>query len=359
MKKEVNPILRLMLQSVARPLKIISWLDCKRVKSFPSKTLLHTCIKKEFIAFVKLALIAGIYDVETRETFRGETPIYEAIRLGNLDLVKFFVAEGANINLSGFYIPPLLCAAEEGYLPIVEYFVQQGVDVNFYMDIFCKTALFCAIEGGNLNIVAYLVEQGASIHYRNRSADTPLSYAMRCGHSEIANYLKVVEQKEEELTICTRELVKSCGNAKKAKKALSKIKKLMLDDKVPMYAKQSCIKTICKKVPTKELSDLLEAVIPRCNSDERNTVLSLCMEKTLYEEKELVRRWLLNDSKGEKTSFEKILDFAKKNKRKRLFRGLVNSSIFVDDQAKLPRELAAKIVGFLGVKEIAKKKIIM
>ena len=109
-------------------------------------------------------------------------PLCEAAGSGYLDIVKYFVGRGADVNAKtgyGFiYATPLMRASESGHLDIVKYLVENGADVNFKTSrhaIFATgkeaninddssfTALYKAIENGHSDIVKYLVENGANI----------------------------------------------------------------------------------------------------------------------------------------------------------------------------------------------------
>lgn len=84
-----------------------------------------------------------------------------AARYGRLDLVKYLVERGAEINVH--FGEPLFLAAGNGYLDVVKYLIENKADIH--SDSEC--ALETAISNNNLDVVKYLVSQGADIHVDN------------------------------------------------------------------------------------------------------------------------------------------------------------------------------------------------
>ena len=102
------------------------------------------------------------------------TPLHEAIRNGQEDMVEFLIAKGATVDYyldcHGFIEKddiiedtPLNLAIEKGFLSIVEILVENDAEVNGYTDIEAKPKVpFCkAMELGNKEIAEYLIENGA------------------------------------------------------------------------------------------------------------------------------------------------------------------------------------------------------
>jgi ankyrin repeat protein len=84
-----------------------------------------------------------------------------AASFGNLDIVKFLVEHGANVNAAA------TVAGFTGY-----------------------TALIYASERGQVNVVKYLIKHGANINAKKKNGDTALSLAENNGHTEVARILR-------------------------------------------------------------------------------------------------------------------------------------------------------------------------
>jgi len=95
----------------------------------------------------------------------GDSPLYWACVVGNLDTVVTLVSNGANPEISDYFRnKPLHIAAENGYANIVDYFIR----------------LF--ISKGTAALLRYVNEE-------NMDEDTPLSLAIANGYDEIAQKL--------------------------------------------------------------------------------------------------------------------------------------------------------------------------
>jgi ankyrin repeat protein len=130
---------------------------------------------------------------------------YDAVLKGHLDILKYLVEQGANINTTygtRLYTPKesaLAAACRLGKREIIKYLVEQGADIHAqYERALCNAAL-----SGDLDIVIFLVEHGADIHAQEEQA---LYEAVYKGHLHIVKYL--VEQgadihaQEERALIC-------------------------------------------------------------------------------------------------------------------------------------------------------------
>jgi len=107
-------------------------------------------------------------------------PVQGAAKNGNLRIMKYLVAHGANADPKCRVAElPLSLAAGGGHFHVVKYLVEAGLD-----DKVLALAIPGAIDAGNIDIVRYLVEKGADIKTKN-----PLDRAAHKGDLEIVRYL--------------------------------------------------------------------------------------------------------------------------------------------------------------------------
>ncbi|WP_281508712.1 ankyrin repeat domain-containing protein [Wolbachia endosymbiont (group B) of Pandemis cinnamomeana] len=143
----------------------------------------------------------------------GMTVMHSAAYGGNLDIVKYFVADAKNsleIKDNGGRVP-LHYAAYNGKLDVVKYFVDEGeVDVNL-KDSDGQTALHMASGGGHLDVMGYLASKGADIKAKDKDGKTPLDIAIDRKHDSIVKYLKQAQLNEQLLAAVQG------GNFKKVK----------------------------------------------------------------------------------------------------------------------------------------------
>ena len=128
------------------------------------------------------------------------TWLHVAARAGMLDMIRFLVESGGDININEG-VPksaPIAHAASEGKISIVQYLFDNGAILDVSDPN--RNPLFSAISGGHLEIVEYLVQRGININLKY-SGDTMIDmgafeFAIERGQTEIAEYLK---QKMDEL----------------------------------------------------------------------------------------------------------------------------------------------------------------
>lgn len=144
--------------------------NLEQVKSFFEQ------LKKEGKDINDIKVNATNYNCET-------SALVEASYYGHLEVVKFLVENGANVNniVKGYLgmnrDTALVSASANGHLEVVKYLVENGANINNG-----RNALEVAAEEGHLAVVQYLVSQGAN-------AKINLYDATKNGHFEVAKYL--------------------------------------------------------------------------------------------------------------------------------------------------------------------------
>ena len=86
---------------------------------------------------------------------------------------------------------PLIAGAKSGDLNVVEFLVAAGADVNMIVPG-DENPLMAASEHGNLEIVQFLTDKGADVHVKVREHGkirTALSQARKRGHQDVVDYL--------------------------------------------------------------------------------------------------------------------------------------------------------------------------
>ena len=157
------------------------------IKGIP---LLMWAIIKGHIDIVKYLVEQGA-DLNAQDE-DGWTVLMWAAQRGHIDIVRYLVEQGAEVNLQykdGY--TALMQAVREGHTSIVRYLVEHGADLSV-QDRMGGTALMQAAQRGHIDIVRYLVEQGAKVNVQDRNGGTALMQAAREGHIDIVRYL--VEQ---------------------------------------------------------------------------------------------------------------------------------------------------------------------
>ena len=117
--------------------------------------------------------------IKTSKTFyyTKEEALMNAIRTGNLTIVKYLLESGDHNNY--YNMNALSLAIEYGQCQIVKYIIHKSDDL-------CNYGLIYACEKGKLKLVKFLVENGADITYQNNEA---IRRANNNRHISVIKYL--------------------------------------------------------------------------------------------------------------------------------------------------------------------------
>lgn len=184
-------------------------------------TVLHRAASKGYKDIVAMLLANGA-DVHAAGNPDGYTPLHCAVLRGHADVAETLLARGANANGRDRHgYTPLHHAAAEGHASMVEVLLQGGASADIQtkggwpslqMAIFRgreKAVAMLADSGLDLNapsgeivplhyaasegretIVEILIAKGADVDLRDRHGRTPLYWARRGGHDDIADLLR-------------------------------------------------------------------------------------------------------------------------------------------------------------------------
>lgn len=120
---------------------------------------------------------------------KGGTPLHVATKLGKLEIAKFLVAEGADVNaLNDKKRNPLHVAATHNQAELTRFLAASGTELDARSDIL-SVPLHDAVVTGNVEIVKILVEKGANINATSKTGMTPLTAAMLRDRKDIVDYL--------------------------------------------------------------------------------------------------------------------------------------------------------------------------
>jgi len=113
----------------------------------------------------------------------------EALRDGNVKLVKKFLDHGMDINAKFFAWEALQIAANKNQFPVVKLLVERGADLNYQHPMTKMTALHFAAYGDNKEMVAYLISKGADKNLKLRG-DVSIIRALRDeNRTDMVNFL--------------------------------------------------------------------------------------------------------------------------------------------------------------------------
>ena len=117
-------------------------------------------------------------------------PLYYAALCGFLELVEHLTLKYPQYASArgGVFGTPLHSATLEGYLQVVRYLLRHGVNVNV-LDSANDTPLLLASWRGHLDVVQCLLEHGADMNLLDNEHDAPLTLAAFYGHVDVVRLL--------------------------------------------------------------------------------------------------------------------------------------------------------------------------
>jgi ankyrin repeat protein len=141
---------------------------------------LNLAIQEENVERVKHLIKTGI---DINFTFTDHTPLTETAKLGNLELFKSLLKEGAVIDLpdnTGFN--SLHWAAALGHLHIIQECIFRGADVNKLDEFHHENATTIAAKNGHFDSLIYLLDHGTKPTVLTRSGIHSLHFAAGSGN---------------------------------------------------------------------------------------------------------------------------------------------------------------------------------
>jgi ankyrin repeat protein len=120
----------------------------------------------------------------------GMTSLMYASLGGHLEIVRALIARGADVNArTNDGVSSLMYASLGGHLEIVRALLAKGADVNAGTND-GRTALMVASVGGRLEVVNALLSKGADVHAETRDRETALLMASIKGHRRVEEVLR-------------------------------------------------------------------------------------------------------------------------------------------------------------------------
>jgi hypothetical protein len=131
--------------------------------------------KKGGVEEVKKLIDAGA-DVNANLNNSGNTPLFLAVRRGNVALAEYLISAGADVNAKNKHgSSPLHWAVDSDIVAIVELLISAGADVNA-KNKHGLPPLHWAAHEDNIAIVELLISAGADVNAEDEDGYTPLHW---------------------------------------------------------------------------------------------------------------------------------------------------------------------------------------
>ncbi|XP_029655622.1 serine/threonine-protein phosphatase 6 regulatory ankyrin repeat subunit C-like [Octopus sinensis] len=148
------------------------------IENDKGSTPLYWAVRYQYEDLVKLLVCDGKAMVSTRRKLGLETPITMATSLGNLEILKTLIENGADVNTKIKYgMKPIHVAAYFGHLELTDYLVNYNISLEDDDD-FGNTPLLISVQQRKLDVFAHLLTLGANGSHRNKRGKDAWTYAM-------------------------------------------------------------------------------------------------------------------------------------------------------------------------------------
>lgn len=152
-------------------------------------TFLHRAAKEDDIRMAAL-LLANKADINAKDGYGGETPLFYATRQSNKKMMEFLLTKGANVNAKNKigYTCLHIAACGRGK-DFVKILLNHGADVNAKEDR-GNTPLHETVESAFTDDLEALLSHGADVNAKNNDGKTPLERAVELRREEKAKMMR-------------------------------------------------------------------------------------------------------------------------------------------------------------------------
>jgi hypothetical protein len=223
----------------------------------------------------------------------GESALALAAWRGNLEAVKWLLENGARINAPRRKWSALHYAVFAGHAEVADFLIAQGADINA-QSTNGSTVLMMAVYEGRPELARKLIEKGADRTPKNDWGDGALTWAMRNGRLEIARMVS----NPEEFNIAVSEPKEKWGEPVRSMRTSKELEEL-LGMREKLVERSMSTSVIDKRIATERMR------IVRAEMDQASPPRAATMEITASRKKPQEQSaTMVYDEKGKATGFK-------------------------------------------------------
>jgi len=133
-------------------------------------------------SLILILIVAVIYWKSSPHGHSEYDNIIGAVRFGSVEDVRFFIDQGVDVNMIDNNddlkrMPLHLAASDNSNVDVVKYLISEGANVNAEDDSGMTPLHWAIVGNANIDVIKCPIEQGADIHAKSSSGKTPFDIA--------------------------------------------------------------------------------------------------------------------------------------------------------------------------------------
>ena len=153
---------------------------------------LHIPAGKGDLASIQQELAKGA-DVNAKDAAE-QTPLMYASESGRLDIVKYLVENGADVNAKSFNKrargTALIYASSNNRVDVMNYLLDHGANINETTDPMEESSLFWTVAKGYVEGTELLLKRGIMVNLKNKKGETALDIGRKLNRTQLVNLIE-------------------------------------------------------------------------------------------------------------------------------------------------------------------------
>ncbi len=153
---------------------------------------LHLPAAKGDLIAIQQELAKGA-DINVKDA-ADQTPLMYASETGRLEIVKYLVENGADVNAKSFNKitrgTALIYASSNNRVDVMNYLLDHGANINETTDPMEESSLFWTVAKGYAEGTELLLKRGIMVNLKNKKGETALDIGRKLNRTQLVNLIE-------------------------------------------------------------------------------------------------------------------------------------------------------------------------